>query len=208
MLKRFPNLRDVDLRYTRVTSGGVAALKAALPRCRVAFLDAGSTDSVNVSQALPAGSPEAIAAGCANAADRQRSCRAGLRKSLWPRCRYPTRRYAPSSPCRDLKSWTCRPPKRETPASLVCRLPVRSRVEAGRDHGFGRGPGASGEMPISCALSASYSLVRGEGLANLAGLAALRDLDLSGSAVDNEGLRRITALKNLETVVAAIYRYQ
>src|SRR5437899_580195 len=58
-LTRFPRLRDLDLRYTRVSRSGVDSLRAALPKCRIAFLEAspGST----ASRPPTGGSTDAIA---------------------------------------------------------------------------------------------------------------------------------------------------
>src|SRR4029078_10305058 len=37
-LKSLPQLASLDVRYTRATTAGVDALRAALPRCRIAYV--------------------------------------------------------------------------------------------------------------------------------------------------------------------------
>jgi hypothetical protein len=36
-LKKLPRLRELDLRWTKVTAGGVNQLKKVLPNCQIAY---------------------------------------------------------------------------------------------------------------------------------------------------------------------------
>lgn len=179
-LKRFPQLAKLDLRYSRVNRGGVASLRAARPKCVIAFLDA----TVESAQAKPvrvaATNASEVSLAKTQATDaevRPILQRAGLRS-------LDLSVTQAGNPALDAIPAQC---------ELVTLSMANTTVSDAGLKNLARCRGLR-------QLDLSHTLVEGPGLAHLAALSSLEDLRLGSTTVTSEDLRHLAGLAQLQVL--------
>jgi Leucine-rich repeat (LRR) protein len=199
------NLEALDLRYSGVSGAGVQALRAALPRVKIAFVDAAPGSGSRLRTSAPAGPGEpAIAKWIESLGGHVRM--AGSRIQSASLARAPIT----DAQLKHLATLTAIE-KLDLEATEVGDLGIASLAKLTHLHELNlsftsvsdRGLVHLAGMKNLRRLALSGLRVSDAGFANLSGLAALQDLDLTSTAVTDEALVHISKIAALERLALA-----
>src|SRR5262249_40208702 len=157
------NLREVDLRYTRVTGGGVAALRRASPECQVAFLDVSAhpREMAAGTQAPAGNTPAAIAQWIGRLGGKGRMEGGAIREVSLASSRISDAQLA-----------------------YLANLPELRKLNLEATEAGDVGLAKLGKSCKLSELNLSHTTVSSAGLRNLEHCAGLRKLDISYTLVD------------------------
>ena len=198
-LKGLPRLGLVDLRYSRVTGSGVESLRAALPDCRVEFLDVSPASQRAGAAKLSGKGADAVAKWVRSIGGSAKTENGVVQEiSL----------AATSASDVDIANieGLDRLQKLDLSATEVSDLGMKSvsglagLVELNLSHARVTDTGLEYLAGLKSLrkLTLNYSLVEGEGLARLSGLESLRELHLVGTNISDDALGHVAALENLQ----------
>ena len=198
-LQKLPNLRLLDVRYSGVSEAGVTALRAANPRCRVAFVNKMAAQNLPAADAAPKGStPKAIAAWVESIGGRVRLRDGQIHSISLARVPFNDKqlghlRNLATLEALDLEGTDVSDLGLETIAGLPALRDLNLNFTSVSD----RNLKSLSRLTRLTRLSLAGTLVEGTALGELAGLAHLDDLDLNSSRLTDAGMPHLSRLAHL-----------
>jgi len=199
-LAKLTHLTAVDLRYSSVTRAGAARLMAALPNCRLQFVDGAPPPVGRKGPSRPSGTGEAAVAAWIKASGGSATIVKGRIDSVSlgsTLVNDEQMRHLGSLAA--LKSLSLEATElSDLGLASIARLKSLEDLNLGATMVSDRGMAHLSGLVGLRRLRLSDTKVSGEGLKFLESLPALTDLDLKGTAIDSAGMALIEKLTSLE----------